>query len=212
MGRERSTRQSLRRIVTMSALLLVAMVTSGCTVFNGGGWLRSANMTALNEKATFGINGKCQEGQFEVGDLGLFQGAALADGQFQYDDHAFAIGGVGVQFHGEVTESSGTVPSPLVFVGLTCQEAKRFLDGGADSGGTVMFLGTYRPQDRALAKKWTACSKDPAESECTFSGQITDLGEPGVQAGDLFSIKLETGPFAGYTNSGPLEGGNIQVD
>jgi hypothetical protein len=206
MGQRRTTRPSLRRIMTMmSALLLLALVTSGCTVFNGGGWLHSASdpLGITDERATFGINGGCQAGTFNIGGETV-QGAGLA-GQFQYDDHAYTLHGVGVQFHGEVTGFDTTVP--IVLTGLTCQEVKDLFVGASDSPGAAMFLGTYRPQDRALAKE---CSKDPATSVCTFSGQIADLGEPGVQSGDELTITVTGGPFATYHNGGPIQGGNIQ--
>ena len=212
MGRERTTRQSLRRIVTMSDLLLIAMVASGCTVFNGGGYLNSLSdpLGTTAEKATFGINGKCRDGKFRMAGQRV-QGAGLFDGSFQYDDHAFTMNGAGVRFHGKVT-ATDTNP-PLLFLGLTCQQAKQLLDGGPDSPGLATFLGTYRPQDRALA---TACSRNPARSKCTFRGEISDLGEPGIQtedqSGDFFSIQVQSGPFFGYHNAGNLQGGNIQVD
>jgi len=211
MGRERSTRQSLRRIVTMSALLLIAMVASGCTVFNGGGYLNSLSdpLGTTAEKATFGINGKCRDGKFRMAGQAV-QGAGLFDGSFQYDDHAFTMNGVGVRFHGKV--SATATNTPLVVQGLTCQQVKRLLDGGSDSPGVATFLGTYRPQNWALAQ---ACSTKPARSKCTFRGEISDLGEPGIQmedqTGDFLRIEVQSGPFAGYHNAGYLQGGNIQV-
>src|SRR5215210_4807647 len=104
--KERTTRQSLRRIMTMTAVLVLAVVASGCTVANGGGWLRSVSdpLGITGERATFGINGKCGQGQFVI-DHEVFRGAGLFDGQFEYDDHAVTINRVGVQFHGRVTAS-----------------------------------------------------------------------------------------------------------
>ncbi len=200
MGRERSTRQSLRRIVTMSALLLLALVASGCTSFNGGGYLRSANLLApATEKATFGINGKCKAGQFNLGPpLGVVQGAGLFDGQFEYHDDAKKIGGVAVRIHGRV--AADAVQPLAVFKGFTCREVRQFFAGEGDLPGVAYFQGKYRPQYSTLATK-----------NGTFTGYISDLGEPGVQAGDTFSITLQGGAFNGYTNTGPLKGGNLQV-
>ena len=199
MGRERTTRQSLRRIITTTtALLLLALVASGCTSFDGGGYLRSANLLApTTEKATFGINGKCKAGQFKIGDA-VVQGAGLFDGQFQYEDRAKKMNGVAVRFHGRVAADATT--SPIVLVGFTCQEVEQFFAGDLAGVGVAEFRGKYRPQYRTLAKQTG-----------TFTGYISDLGEPGVRAGDFFSVSLQGGAFGGYTNAGPLQGGNLQV-
>ena len=196
----------MRRIRTMAAVLLLALVASGCTSFNGGGWLRSKVFETnplTTEKATFGINGKCKSGQFKMAGE-VVRGAGLFDGQFEYDDHAFKMRGVGVKFHGRV--SATATNTPIVALGITCRQLEAFLAG--DSAGVVEFRGTYRPKNQNLA---TMCSSNPARSTCTFVGTLSDLGEPGIKAGDFFSISLQGGPFVGYTNAGPLEGGNLQV-
>jgi hypothetical protein len=200
MGRKRSTRQSLRRIMTTTtALLLLALVASGCTSFDGGGYLRSANLLATTEKATFGINGTCKTGQFNVaGFPEPVQGAGLFNGQFEYHDDAKKIGGVAVRIHGRVAADA---EQPLaVFRGLNCREVRQLFAGEGDRPGVAYFQGKYRPQYSTLATQ-----------KGTFTGYISDLGEPGVQAGDTFSITLQGGAFNGYTNTGPLKGGNLQV-
>ena len=225
MGRQRSTRQSLRRIRTMTALLLIALVVSGCTSANGGGWLPSAaatdpimiatNPTLIDAKANFGFNGKCEETQMEV-DGQLQQVAALSggdesqSGQFQYDDRAYPMKGVGVQFHGDVT---GTGSEFLAFLPPfdTCEEVHAFGTGQLELPGTALLAGTYRPQDRTLAKSCGATRKGP--NPCTFEAIVEDTGEPGSGfQNEFFNIRVTGGPFTGYQNQGPIQGGNIQVD
>lgn len=41
--------------------------------------------------------------------------------------------------------------------------------------------------------------------------RVEDDGEPGIN-GDTVSITLTGGQYNGYTNSGTVQGGNIQVD
>ena len=221
MGRQRSTRQSSRRIRTMTALLVLSMVVSGCTSANGGGWLPSraatdptlilTNPTLRDAKANFGFNGKCEETQMEV-DGQLQQVAALSggdesqSGQFQYDDRAYPMKGVGVQFHGDVTGGESLAFLPPF---NTCQEVQELSSG--DFPGMAFLVGTYRPQDRTLAKSCGATRNGP--NPCTFEAIVQDTGEPGTGfEGDVFNIEVTGGPFTGYFNSGVIEGGNIQVD
>jgi hypothetical protein len=155
---------------------------AGCDQFDGGGWLRSANVLS-NEKATFGINGKCRN--IDHPEFG--QVAALHEGQFEYYDH-----GTEVRFHGDVQSE------PFIFFiePNTCKAVEEFLHQQGFVG-SASFHGNYRPQRGGA----------PGE----FSGFLTDGGEPGF-VGDTFSITLFGGQYDGYTNTGPIEGGNIQVN
>jgi hypothetical protein len=45
----------------------------------------------------------------------------------------------------------------------------------------------------------------------TLQLSICDEGEPGPTQGDTISINVTSGPYAGYSNGGTLEGGNLQV-
>jgi hypothetical protein len=45
----------------------------------------------------------------------------------------------------------------------------------------------------------------------TLALSICDYGEPGPTEGDTLSVNVTSGPYAGYSNSGTLEGGNLQV-
>src|SRR4029078_1965235 len=45
----------------------------------------------------------------------------------------------------------------------------------------------------------------------TLQLSICDNGEPGPTEGDTICIHVTSGPYAGYSNSGTLQGGNLQV-
>jgi hypothetical protein len=63
----------------------------------------------------------------------------------------------------------------------------------------VLFLTTYTSQDSATRPDNTG------EAEVL----ACDLGEPGVE-GDFLLINILTGPYEGYSNAGPILGGNFQ--
>jgi hypothetical protein len=91
----------------------------------------------------------------------------------------------GVRLHG-TAEPHASVTGPDV----TCEEESSTFEGAFE------ILGTYRPQ--------------PKGAPGDFLVEITDGGEPG-RGDDTFSIELTGGTYDGYTNSGTLGGGNIQV-
>jgi hypothetical protein len=91
----------------------------------------------------------------------------------------------GVRLHGDA-EVNAVVTGPDV----TCE------DPGVPFDGSFEILGTYRPQPRGATGD--------------FLVVITDAGEPG-RNDDTFSIELTGGTYDGYTNSGTLGGGNIQI-
>src|SRR4028118_1063644 len=102
--------------------------------------------------------------------------------------------GVGpVQFHGDVRSIGSEF---LVFLPPldTCQEVQAF--GSGDFPGMAPLVGTYRPQDRTLAKSCGATRKGP--NPCTFEAIVQDTGEPGTGfEGDVFNIEVTGGPFTG---------------
>jgi len=73
---------------------------------------------------------------------------------------------------------------------VTCEDPRQPFEGSFE------ILGTYRPQPRGATGD--------------FLVVITDAGEPG-RNDDTFSIELTGGAHNGYTNSGTLGGGNIQI-
>jgi hypothetical protein len=71
-----------------------------------------------------------------------------------------------------------------------------FTDG---QDGCAFGFGHYVSQSKA----------DPGDGELTIC--LCDYGEPGATNGDTISIQVTSGPYSGYTNSGELQGGNLQV-
>ena len=94
------------------------------------------------------------------------------------------------------------VVDPLVFTAADCETAAQMMLGAAQ------FDGTYRSQETGLT------SASPGR----FTVLTFDQGEPGrtndpaFVTGDGFGIELFGGPYAFYTRTGYIEGGNIQVE
>lgn len=158
-----------RWIRAVGLLIGMALLLTGCTKANGGGWIVSATGSG---KATFGFNGKCKDTTLDG------KPAAAISGQVQYKDAP-----AGVYFHGTI---NSTVQ------GSTCAE----VSDDFDAPGSSDFFGAYRPQ--------------PSGDSGTFLLTVTDNGEPGIN-GDGIAIQLVDGLYSGYSNSGPIQGGNIQV-
>lgn len=93
--------------------------------------------------------------------------------------------GAGVRIHGNVE------PDEFVeLAGVTCKEAGEVL-----VFPFATFRGSYRTQ--------------PPGGQGDFVVNVVDNGEPGALNGDTFEITL-SGSLT-YYNSGPIQGGNIQV-
>jgi hypothetical protein len=84
-------------------------------------------------------------------------------------------------------------------VRLKYEDVLDFVDDPDVSEGQdcVLFVTTYTSQDRDM----------PGTGE---AGVLAcDLGEPGVE-GDFLVIEVLSGPYVGYSNGGPILGGNFQ--
>jgi hypothetical protein len=176
-------RQSLlRRIMTMTAVLLLALVAAGCDRFSGEGSLRSANPTS-NQKATFFITGRCEVDRV----AGFGRVPMLHEGVFRYRDP-----GAGVSIRG------GDIEPTIYFTTFdTCRQVEQFFHNPDSISGAALFRGTYRPANGGRRGE--------------FEGSLSDGGEPGFLR-DTFSITVISGKYSGYTNTGPIESGNIQVN
>ena len=108
--------------------------------------------------------------------------AAVTDGQLQYHDHA-----ANVKFHAELEAFAIISPSP--------PDRCEAFDPGAT---TDQFFGGYRAEG------------GPEEAEGLVILTVRDNGEPGIN-GDEVRVDLIGGRYSGYSNSGTIEGGNIQV-
>jgi hypothetical protein len=90
-----------------------------------------------------------------------------------------------VSFHG-VFDSMSFVPGPK------CETIRQF-----SVGQIVTFTGTYTPHATGMSGM--------------FKLTVIDGGEPGTIDGDFIDIEVISGEYAGYSNAGLLQGGNIQV-
>jgi hypothetical protein len=132
-------------------------------------------------KATFAFSGKCTNTTLENGDV-----AAITKGQLQYNDPA-----ADVKFHAELEDffvSGSSTP---------CEDADSFQDENVDQ-----FSGTYR------------VSGGPKEAEGFVDLAVRDAGEPGINGDEVFiflSAFQPGGTYDGYSNSGTVQGGNVQV-
>lgn len=108
-------------------------------------------------------------------------------GEIEWADH-----GLDVQFHGKVDPGAATLP----VLAESCKEAHELLDV-LTSGRFGQLTGEYFPQPSGLAGR--------------FHLEVVDNDEPGID-GDEVTITLTGGQYNGYTNSGEIQGGNIQID
>ena len=92
--------------------------------------------------------------------------------------------GADIHIHGDVEPNEFADMS-----GATCRQAHN------PFFAATMFEGRYRSQ--------------PDGAQGDFEVTVTDNGEPGSLNGDMFSIIL-TGAIE-HVNSGPIQGGNIQI-
>src|SRR5262249_48054768 len=69
----------------------------------------------------------------------------------------------------------------------------------------LTFGGTYTTQGRQGA----ACSGSSGSGG--FTATVFHAGSGAPPKGDTLSMSLTSGPCTGYANSGPVQGGNIQV-
>src|SRR5262249_46930835 len=151
-----------------------------------------------NQKATFGFNleGVDLDGDGLVDvvgvpdpnfppDSGVYDVWGLGKGQFNYNDH-----GTGVNFHYECVVNNltsfpthGVWPSG-VFVAL---------DDNFNPTGAV-FNGAYTSQ-AGSGTVWIT---------------VTTKGDDFSSPNNTIAIVLQGGPYDGYTNSGTIQGGNMQ--
>ena len=101
----------------------------------------------------------------------------------------------GIHYDGNLRAARGTYQDKAEGVSL------KFVDAIPDfsTQDCATYVATYQSQD-----------KTDRESEEQYAIlEACDNGEPGV-LGDTLSIDLLFGPYDGYSNSGPILGGNLQ--
>jgi hypothetical protein len=173
----------LRRVSYTGVLVALAIVVfAGCKA-TGGGYIPTA-AEGVEGKATFAFNAKCTNTTDEFGNV-----IAEVKGQLQYNDHP-----ADVKIHADLVN-----PFPDIDIGSStpCED---FDDLFTDEQ-TDVFFGVYRVPGGP---------KEEAEEGGVIL-EVTDAGEPGIN-GDQVAISLSGGRYSGYSNSGIVEGGNVQVD
>jgi len=216
---------------TTGLALGFGLLLTGCQV-TGGGWIDSA--FDEDKKATFSFDAACVAD--ETLDAG---GSGVAEGDFQYKDHvrvpgggasAFGDGGglapgTIVQFHG-VVDAALAFPSDdgagdfglsddggdggLDFCGFLAEAAQPsgIIDGGDDGGDERGWLGFFSGEYTPQPKKIRGVPRETGHFEVYWE----DLGEEGVSDEDFLFLQLHGGEFGGYSNEGPLGGGNIEFE
>jgi hypothetical protein len=172
-----------RTILLLATIALTIVVLAGCKA-SGGGYIPTAE-PGVEGKATFGFSANCTNVTDEFGDV-----FAYTKGQLQYNDKP-----ADVKFHADLADGG------LGVVGSTtpCED----LDAIFTDEDTDVFSGLYRVRG------------GPKEGEGSVELLVTDAGEPGIN-GDKVTISLSAfepgGTYDGYTNTGTVQGGNVQVD
>jgi hypothetical protein len=110
----------------------------------------------------------------------------VVKGQLQYNDQP-----ADVKIHADLANAF-----PDLFGSSTPCE---FFDDLFSDEQTDVFRGTYRVPG------------EPKEAVGNVTLSVRDAGEPGIN-GDQVAIFLDGGPHGGYTNTGTVQGGNVQVD
>jgi hypothetical protein len=174
----------LRKVSYAGVLLALSFVVlAGCETATGGGFIPSQPTGA--DKATFGFTTHCKNTTLENGDV-----EAQLKGQFQYYDRE-----ADVRFHAFLPPVTEIAPPDET-------DACAFFDTIVEQEfGEDSFVLEYRVQGGP---------KEEREELGLVRIHVVDAGEPGIN-GDELTIEVLSGPYMGYTNTGFIEGGNIQV-
>ena len=172
---------------------LAAALLTGCAPgkYTGGGFIQSA--AGGNQKATFGFElegiDATGAGQvtLEFGEVasGEFDVWALAKGQFTYNDH-----GAGVQFQFDCDEET-SIPA----------------DGSFPSGVWVVTPDPFNPQATGAVFYGPYTS---LRGNGSVHVSVTANGDQYANTTNSIKVELSGGPYDGYSNSGTIQGGNIQ--
>lgn len=111
------------------------------------------------------------------------EGRPVVSGQLEYQDHRPWTNGNGV-------------PVSVSFHGISKDQGYAVGECTPKKGG---FTGTYKPQPESLGEGGN------------FYVAVEDKEKPGPSNGDTFTIAIQSGVFAGYSQTGTLSGGNIKA-
>jgi hypothetical protein len=217
IAKESLRREVVRRVI-VAVMALAALLTLGACKATGGGQIdgpvssgalppEASEFEVIGDydgEANFGFNFTCEMRSAN---------RALIQGEITYHDTGTS------SFQDVVTSPEGVSPivtedlefdpirlhgkvDPMYYNVTTCEAAAQaFLDA-------AVIRGTYRSQETSLVSalpgRFTVLAFDQGEP-----GRTND---PAFVTGDGFAIELFGGPYAFYTRTGYIEGGNIQVD
>ena len=190
-----SLRRRIARRVGAAGMALATLLVLGACKADGGGYigdpLEGGPVAVYDGDANFGFNFTCH--------MDRRSNRAVIKGQITYHDSATSTVD-GVQY--PAIRLHGIVDPFFVEDVSTCEQAAK------DFPNAALFEGTYRPQGPTPGIH--SYARDGG-----FVVEVGDQGEPGGSreeiTGDLFSIELVGGAYAGYTRGGYIEGGNVQV-
>jgi hypothetical protein len=208
-----SPRRGIVWRVLAAVIAVAAVLTLGACKATGGGQIDQAVPSGelppeasefevigdYDGEANFGFNFTCEMRSANK---------ALIQGEITYHDTGPSVlrdvetgPGVIEDVKFDPIRLHGTV-DPMTYNVTTCEAAAQaFLDA-------AVIRGTYRSQDTdlvsAMPGRFTVLAFDQGEP-----GRTND---PAFVTGDGFAIELFGGPYAFYTRTGYIEGGNIQVD
>jgi hypothetical protein len=196
IAKERPRRRIAGRVAAAGMALAAAVTLAGCHEARGGGYIGQVvpqtNNPIFNARADFGFTFQCDDG---------------VKGQIKYHDASTSasLGAVvfpDLRIHGTVENvliDADNNPDTKAVPADTCEQIVE--------SRWAQFEGSYRSQDTTLLSE---------DHTGRFVVVVFDQGEPGVGdpviTGDGFSIELFGPPYGGYTRTGYIEGGNIQVD
>ena len=201
------------RSIAPVALIVVAIVVTGCTG-RGGGWLPPDGVL-FSDQATLGFSFKCERSS-EAFELNPKPGRLHI--QVSYNEHGAYLGlgdiaaGGPFSIHGVVDD----IESDLIDPNL---ESMACINDASDTvPGQLLFLGRYRVTS-GDAPQFASCRTNTPV--CRFEIEVQDNdGNMAPSTGDQFSIAL-TGPALPafeltepllYVRGGTLGGGNLTVD
>jgi len=172
---------------------IVGLAVVGCAYpakFSGGGWIPSTS-GGSKDKANVGFNAAdCDPS------------GTAASGHFNFHDKmaaGFAALG-GVKFGGFV-DDAGECTADTGAAGLVV---------ACDQTGIAVPVGFCAPDASNLGVDIVYVSTNPKNpGEGVAVACVHDGGEGGSSSGDLFAVRVLTGPFTGYVNSGQIKG-NMQ--
>jgi hypothetical protein len=188
----------MKRRTAVAAISSISLLVAalGCEVFTGGGWIVSPGDSA--KKATFGLQLKCTEGDF---DLDADDPDARVSGDFTFHDHGTLVPDEKSKLKQLAFKANFGELVQLVFPDgfvedSSCDDLDQaFIDEFAFDG----YVAIYNPQPAALGEPGLLLL------------HVEDNGKQGPDKGDFLYVTLIDGAFNGYSAAGEIQGGQITL-